>query len=200
VLARVADDRSHVVSEPDEGLYDALNKGLARTSGEVVGLLHSDDLYAAPDVLACVMEAFADPGVDAVYGDLKYVAKDDPGRTIRTWRSRPFSPALLRRGWMPPHPTVFLRRRVIEKCGLFDTRFRISADYDAMLRYFSSPGFKAVHLRKTFVLMRTGGASNGSLKQIVRKTREDSLALKANGQGTITTLAIKNFRKLSQYL
>lgn len=98
VLGRLSDERTRLVSGRDSGIYDALNRGLARTTGEVVGLLHSDDLYAAPDILAHVAAAFADPAVDAVYGDLVYVARNDPSRVIRTWRSRPFAPALLRRG------------------------------------------------------------------------------------------------------
>lgn len=199
VLGRLADERTRLVSGRDSGIYDALNRGLARTTGEVVGLLHSDDLYAAPDILARVAAAFADPAVDAVYGDLVYVARNDPSRVIRTWRSRPFTPALLRRGWMPPHPTLFLRRRVLDRHGAFDTSFRIAADFDAVLRYFGQPGFRAVHIPEIFVRMRLGGESNRSLERILRKSREDYRALRTNRAGGLGALFIKNASKVGQF-
>ncbi|EYD75072.1 Glycosyl transferase, family 2 [Rubellimicrobium mesophilum DSM 19309] len=199
VLQGLADDRTRLVSERDAGLYDAINRGLARTTGDVVGLLHSDDLYAAPDILSSVAKAFEDPEVDAVYGDLLYVSRADTSKVIRTWRSQPFRPALLRRGWMPPHPTLFLRRRVLDRLGAFDTSYRIAADYDAVLRYFGQPGFRAVHLPKTFVHMRVGGESNRSLGRILRKSREDFRALRRNGVGGLPTLVAKNASKIGQF-
>lgn len=200
ILRRLDDGRMRLESGPDGGIYDALNRGLARTRGEVVGLLHSDDLFAAPDILSDVAGAFADPRVDAAYGDLLYVARDDPSRVIRTWRSRPFDPSLLGQGWMPPHPTLFLRRRVIERHGLFDTSYRIAADYDAVLRYFRQPGFTAVHLPRVLVRMRMGGESNRSLERILRKSREDHRALRANGVGGLAALLRKNTSKIGQFL
>lgn len=199
VLAGHADHRTRLVTGRDSGLYDAINRGLARTTGEVVGLLHSDDLYAAPDILSSVAAAFEDPGVDAVYGDLLYVSRTDTSRVIRTWRSQGFRPALLRRGWMPPHPTLFLRRRVLDRLGAFDTSYRIAADYDAVLRYFGQPGFRAVHLPKTFVHMRVGGESNRSLERILRKSREDYRALRSNRVGGLPTLLAKNASKIGQF-
>ena len=126
-----------LVSEPDQGIYYALNKGLARASGEVVGVLHADDVYGDAEVLARIAAAFADPTVMAVYGDLEYVSQGDPTRVVRHWRAGPFDPARLRRGWMPPHPTLYLRRSVYERLGGFDTRYRIAADDDLMLRVLS---------------------------------------------------------------
>lgn len=198
-LAGLSDHRTRLVTGRDGGLYDAINRGFARATGEVIGLLHSDDLYAAPDILGLVAEAFADPAVDAVYGDLLYVARADAARVIRTWRSGPFRPAMLRRGWMPPHPTLFLRRRVVESLGAFDTRYRIAADYDAVLRWFGQPGFRAVHVPRVFVRMRVGGESNRSLAQIARKSREDYRALKANRVGGLGALLAKNASKLPQF-
>ena len=200
VLAGLGDHRSRLETGRDAGLYDAINRGFARATGEVIGLLHSDDLYAAPDILALVAQAFEDPGVDAVYGDLLYVARNDPSRVIRTWRSGPFRPGMLRRGWMPPHPTLFLRRRVVESLGTFDTRYRIAADYDAILRWFGQPGFRAVHVPRVFVRMRLGGESNRSLAQMARKSREDYRALRANRVGGLGTLLAKNLSKLPQFL
>jgi glycosyltransferase len=189
-----------LVSEPDEGIYSGLNKGLARARGEAVGLLHGDDVYADAEVLARVAEAFADPAVEAVYGDLVYVAKDDLGRVIRYWRAGEFQRARLRRGWMPPHPTLFLRRAVYERFGLFDTRYRIAADYDLMLRVLSQLSGRVVYLPQVLVRMRVGGASNRSLRQVVRKSWEDYRALRANRVGGLGALAWKNLSKLPQFV
>lgn len=200
ILQELADHRTWIESGRDAGLYDALNRGIARTKGEVIGLLHSDDLYASAEVLSDVAKAFADPRVDAVYGNLLYVSRNDPSRVIRTWRSRPFDPSLLQRGWMPPHPTLFLRRRVLERNGVFDTSYRIAADYDTILRYFQVPGFTAVHLPKVFVRMRVGGESNRSFGRILRKSREDYRALRSNGIGGMRVLLRKNLSKVGQFL
>jgi len=188
------------VSEPDRGIYDALNKGIARASGDVVGFLHADDVYASPDVLARVAEAFADPSVAAVHGDLQYVRKDDTARVVRHWRSSPFSPDRLRRGWMPPHPTLYVRREWYERIGGFDTRYRIAADYHSILRLFSQPGFRSAYVPEVFVKMRLGGASNRSLRNIVRKSREDLEALRRTGVGGVGTLTWKNLGKIGQFL
>jgi glycosyltransferase len=200
VIRSCADPRAVIVSERDEGIYDALNKGLARARGEVVGVLHSDDVFAGPDVLACVALAFADPRIDAVYGDLDYVRRDDPHRIVRKWRSGPFTPENLHLGWMPPHPALFLRRDVIDRLGGYDTSLRIAGDYDAILRYFSSDGFQASYVPKVLVRMRLGGESNGSFGRVLRKSKEDYRAIRRNGVGGLHTLAFKNLRKVGQFL
>ena len=186
-------------SEPDKGIYDALNKGLARASGDVIGLMHSDDYFADDEVLASVAAAFADPAVDAVYGDLDYVAKADTSRIVRRWRSGAYSPARLAHGWMPPHPTLFLRRSVIERWGGFDTQFRIAADYDAILRYFGQGRIRPAYIPRVLVKMRLGGESNRSLGRIWLKTREDFSALKRNGVGGLGALVWKNVGKVGQF-
>lgn len=188
-----------VVSEPDGGIYDALNKGLALARGEVVGLLHADDLYADAEVLARVAAAFADPAVEAVYGDLLYVAKDDTARVVRHWRAGEFRPERLRRGWMPPHPTLYLRRAVYERFGGFDLQYRIAADYDFMLRVLSRLTGRVVYIPEVLVRMRVGGASNRSVRHIVRKSWEDYRALRANRLGGIGALAWKNLSKVPQF-
>lgn len=195
-----ADDRTHVHSEADGGLYDAINRGIERARGEVIGLMHSDDAFAAPDILSDVAAAFADPEVDAVYGDLDYVAAQDTGRVIRRWRSGEFTRKRLEAGWMPPHPTLYLRRRVLDRHGLYDPGYRIAADYDAVLRWFGQPGFRAVYIPRVFVKMRVGGASNASLGRILRKSREDYRALRRNRVGGIGALARKNVSKLTQFI
>ena len=189
-----------LVSEPDKGIYDALNKGIARATGDVIGLMHSDDLYADERVLADVASAFSDPTVDAVYGDLDYVAQGDTSKVIRRWRSGEYAPALLSRGWMPPHPTLYVRRQVIEKWGAFDTSFRIAADYDAILRYFGQGKVRSAYVPRVMVKMRVGGESNRSMDRILRKSREDYRALKKNSAGGIATLVWKNVSKIGQLL
>lgn len=199
LLAARADPRRLVVSERDGGIYDALNRALARATGDVVGLLHSDDFLAHPDVLTHVTRRFADTGADAVYGDLDYVSAADPARVIRHWTSGEYSPARLRRGWMPPHPALFLRREVIERFGGYDTRYRIAADYDSILRYFGRGGISAAYLPEVLVKMRVGGESNRSVGRILRKSREDYRALRENGVGGVGALAWKNLSKVPQF-
>lgn len=200
VVRSLAGPRTRIFSEPDKGIYDALNKGVARAEGDILGFLHSDDVFASGDVLDRVAEAFADPAVDAVYGDLDYVAADDVARIVRRWRSGDYTPDRLAWGWMPPHPALYLRRGVFEAQGAFDTDFRIAADYESILRHFRSPGFRAVYVPQVFVKMRLGGESNGSLKRILRKSREDLRAMRMHRVGGLGTLVMKNARKVGQFL
>jgi len=188
-----------LVSEPDRGIYDALNKGVGLTTGEVVGLVHSDDFLAHEGVLGLVAEAFADPDVDAVYGDLDYVSVSDTTRIVRRWRAGEFSPRKLRWGWMPPHPTLFVRRSIFEKLGSYDTSYRIAADYDAILRWFGREGMGVAYIPEVLVKMRVGGESNRSLRNILRKSREDLRALRVNGMGGFGALAFKNLRKIPHF-
>lgn len=188
-----------VISEPDKGTYDALNKGLAHVTGEVVGVLHADDVFADTEVLSHVAAAFEDPRVEAIYGDLVYVARNDVSRVIRYWRSGQFMPCQLNWGWMPPHPTLYLRRSVYERFGGFDTRYMIAADYDFMLRVLTQLSGMVVYLPQVLVRMRLGGVSNRSLRTVLQKSREDFRALKANGVGGVGALAWKNLAKLPQF-
>ncbi|SDX83621.1 glycosyltransferase family 2 protein [Citreimonas salinaria] len=189
-----------VQSQPDAGIYDGINRGIARTSGEVVGLMHSDDLFAHRSVLSWVAEALADPDIDGVYGDLDYVAAEDTARVIRRWRSGEYSQRKLRQGWMPPHPTLYLRRGVFDRLGLYDTSYRIAADYDAMLRYLVRGNLRLAYVPRVFVNMRMGGESNRSVAKMIQKSREDYRAIRTHGVGGVGTLALKNFGKLRQFL
>jgi glycosyltransferase involved in cell wall biosynthesis len=188
-----------LVSENDSGIYDALNKGLALATGDVIGLMHSDDIYTDNGVLADVAAAFADPAIDAVYGDLDYVSREDTGRIIRRWRSGEYSPARLAEGWMPPHPTLYLRRSVIERWGGFDEDFRIAADYDVILRYFGRGRIRPAYVPRVLVKMRVGGESNRSIGRMLRKSREDFRALRRNDIGGFRTLFRKNLSKIGQF-
>ncbi len=189
-----------LVSEPDRGIYDALNKGIRRASGDVVGFLHADDLFESPDALACVAEAFSDPAIDAVYGDLVYVREHDPSQVVRYWRAGAFVPGCLARGWMPPHPTFYVRRSVYERLGLFDTRFRIAADYESILRFLGIGGVRPRYLPQVLVRMRLGGVSNRSLRSMARKSREDYAAMQLHGIGGLQALVRKNLIKLPQFV
>lgn len=176
-------------SAADGGIYDAINKGIARASGDVIGLLHSDDELAGPQVLSKVARAFEVPSVMAVYGDLQYVAADGSGRVLRHWTAGGFSAQKLRRGWMAPHPTLYMRRSVFADQGSYDTSYRIAADYEAMLRWFGRGGISPVYIPQVLVRMRAGGVSNRSLRQIITKSREDLRALRSTGTGGIGALA-----------
>lgn len=189
-----------LVSEPDGGIYDALNKGILLASGDIIGVLHSDDFFAHGQVIEKVAAAFSDPGILAVYGDLDYVSAANQHKIVRHWRSSDFNPGKLRRGWMPPHPTLFLRREVFERHGLYDQSYRIAADYEAVLRYFGREDLRPVYIPEVLVKMRLGGESNRSLGRILRKSREDYRALKTNRIGGIGALAWKNFSKVPQFV
>ena len=189
-------------SEPDKGIYDALNKGVLLATGDVVGFLHADDLYASNDVLLKVAKVFEDPAVCAVYGDLEYVSQDDINKVIRRWKSKPFNQRDLVWGWMPAHPTLYVRREWYARIGGFDMSYKISADYLSILQLFSQPGFKAVYVPEVFVKMRMGGASNKSMKALVRKTKEDWRALRSCGfsfAGATRAIAWKNLSKVGQF-
>lgn len=200
LLEAATDPRKRLISEPDGGIYDALNRAVARATGEIIGLLHSDDFFAHDHVLAQVSRRFEETGADAVYGDLDYVSASDPQRVVRHWRAGEYHPGLLARGWMPPHPALFLRRSVFERWGGYDTSFQIAADYDAMLRYLCNGELKLAYLPQVLVKMRTGGVSNRSLGRILQKSREDYRALRINAVGGIGALLYKNVRKLPQFL
>ena len=191
-------DDAIILSELDNGIYHALNKGLFIATGEVVGFLHSDDFFVDSNVLSDVMSIFSDPYIDAVYGDLEYVDKVDITKVIRFWCAGPYSYSSLARGWMPPHPTLFIRRAVIEKWGGFDENFQIAADYDAILRYFYQGKIRPKYIPRVLVRMRLGGVSNQSLRKIFQKSIEDFRAIQLNGLGGLLTLMCKNFRKIKQ--
>jgi glycosyltransferase involved in cell wall biosynthesis len=178
-LERLDDSRINLESKKDNGIYDALNKAVNRTTGEVIGLLHSDDLYPNTQVLTQVATAF-EKGVDGVYGDLNYVMEHDIKNVLRLWKSCTFDPALLHKGWMPPHPTLFLRKAIYEQVGEFDTQFKIAADYDFILRVFAKPEYTYTYLPRTLMLMRQGGASS-KLSNLLAKSKEDLRVMRKNG-------------------
>lgn len=187
-----------LISEKDFGIYDALNKGVQLASGDVIGFVHSDDFLEFNDIINDIVSMTKSENLDGVYGDLQYVDKSNTQEIIRSWKSCDFKPRLLKQGWMPPHPTLFLKREVYEKHGLFDLSYRISADYDFLLRIFKDPELKFGYLPKVITKMRVGGVSNQSLKNIIKKSKEDYRAIRINNIGNFLTLVRKNFTKIKQ--
>lgn len=192
-------DRMVLISEADKGIYDALNKGIRAASGDVVGFVHADDFLAHPNALARVAEAFANPEVNGVHADLDYVSQSDATKVIRAWRTGTYSSQRLRRGWMPAHPTLYLRKSVYGALGGYDTALKIAADYDFILRYFSSGTARTVHIPEVLYKMRLGGVSNRNLAKVMQKMKEDYRAISRNHVGGLGTLAIKNLSKLGQF-
>jgi glycosyltransferase involved in cell wall biosynthesis len=169
-----------LISEPDKGIYDAMNKGLAQATGEVVGFLNSDDFYADSAVLAKIANAFQDPAVDACYADLVYVTQDN-SRVVRYWKSKPFAKGDFAKGWCPAHPTFYVRKSVIERLGLFDPSYKMGVDVEFMMRYLECGQIRAVYIPHVLVRMRLGGASNQSWKNILLQNKEIFAALRKNG-------------------
>jgi glycosyltransferase len=195
-----SDEINRIISEPDKGIFDALNKGIKIASGEVIAFLHADDFYSNPQVIEQVMLKFETTGVDSVYGDLQYVSKNNPEKIIRNWKAGEYSPKKLLNGWMPPHPAFFVKRKCYSAFGIFNTDYHISADYDIILRFFGKCKITSAYIPDVLVKMRVGGTSNRSIKNIIRKSAEDLKAIKQNGTGNFSTLILKNFRKIGQFL
>ena len=190
-----------VVSEKDKGIYDAMNKGIGLATGDIIGILNSDDIYVDHTVLSAVAQAFADPEVMTVYADLQYIDAGDINRIRRTWVAGPFKKKNFYYGWMPPHPTFFVRKEVYRQAGLFSTDLRSAADYELMLRILLKYGFSVRYLPRVIVKMRMGGMSNASLNNRLRANREDRLAWKLNGlKPNFFTLYLKPLRKIHQFI
>jgi glycosyltransferase involved in cell wall biosynthesis len=205
-----------VLSEPDRGIYDAMNKGINLASSDIVGILNADDFYAHKGVLQKIARVFENPTVDACYGDLLYVKELDGGRKAqnagffrdqgsrfkihRYWKAGAFDPKKFYFGWMPPHPTFFVRRSAYEKFGLFNLDLGSSADYELMLRFLLKNGLKTAYIPEIVVKMRVGGVSNASLSNRLRANRMDRKAWDVNGLRPYPwTLFMKPLRKIPQW-
>ncbi|HBC6877055.1 TPA: glycosyltransferase [Escherichia coli] len=191
---------SKIICEPDHGIYDALNKGIQAASGDVIGFLHSDDLLAYDDVIADIAKTFESTGCDAIYDDLEYVAQNDTTKRIRLWESGSFSRFKMTVGWMPPHPSFYMKRECYSQFGCFSLDYRISADYDSLLRYILKQRISIEYLPKVLVKMRVGGISNRSVSSMVKKSMEDIRVMKQNGIIWPIALVYKNISKLPQFI
>lgn len=183
-LGVVAAEGPHIVkiiSEKDKGIYDAMNKGIALASGEIIGFINADDFYASSDVLVKVAAVFNDPNVDACYGDLCYVKQDDTDTLVRYWKSSDFHSGAFESGWCPPHPTFFVRREVYQRFGGFDLSYKIAADMELMMRFLEIYKIHAKYIPDVLVKMRMGGTTNKNLSNIFRQNKEILRALQSHG-------------------
>jgi len=189
-----------VLSEPDTGIYEAMNKGISKASGEVIGILNSDDFYADSTILSTINKTLEDTGIDSCYGDLVYVDQSKITKLIRHWKSCSYNDKLFYKGWMPPHPTFFVRKRIYEKYGLYRLDFGTAADYELMLRFLLKYGISTQYIPQVLVKMRSGGKSNVSLKNRIMANINDRKAWQINNlKPKPWTLYLKPLSKIIQY-
>jgi glycosyltransferase involved in cell wall biosynthesis len=201
VIERYRGTLGQIVSEPDRGIYDGMNKGLAMATGDVVGFLNADDMYADDRVLADVACCFQEPEVEAVYGDLVYVNSTEPHRVVRYWRSGEFRPGRFKSGWMPAHPTFFVRRRLYEQFGGFDLSFRLQSDFDLTMRLLEVHRIRAVYLPRVLVRMRLGGATNRSVANVIKGNIEAYRACRKNAVRVSPLFIVKKvLSRLPQFI
>lgn len=188
------------ISEPDHGVYDAMNKGIRAASGDIIAILNSDDFYIHSHVLAQIATTFQESGADSVYGDLQYVDQHNPHKVIRHWESGAFQRRSFLAGWMPPHPAFFVKRAIYQRHGLFNLSLKSSADYELMLRFLYKHRVSAAYVPDVLVRMRVGGLSNATWRSRLRANREDQAAWKINGiKPRFYTTILKPLRKLRQF-
>lgn len=200
IIEKYKESISKLVSEQDDGLYDALNKGIEMATGEIIGILHSDDFYIDNKVIEKYVALFQKTDADAVYSDLYYVDKSDTHKIIRQWKSGEYSETSFLNGWMPPHPTFFVRKNTYTQFGKFNTQFKSAADYELMLRFIQKHKIKIAYLPEYTIKMRVGGKSNVSIQNRVNANMEDRKAWKINGlKPRFYTLYLKPLRKLIQF-
>ncbi|MEY0234828.1 glycosyltransferase family 2 protein [Providencia manganoxydans] len=178
IIKKYSTKVSKIISEPDKGIYDALNKGIEVSTGDIIGFLHSDDILAYPTAIEDLVNTLMNEQSQAIYADLEYVSKENTSNVVRRWISGNYKHSNLKKGWMPPHPTFFMKRNLYKQYGSFDLNFKISADYDSLLRYLWLNNISVSYLPKVVTKMRVGGESNRSFLNILKKTKEDILALR----------------------
>lgn len=181
------------ISEPDKGIYDAMNKGIRMATGDIVGIINSDDFYHRTDVLSRVAEAFEELGVQAVYGDVRFVHPGDLDKTIRYYSSKVFSPKLFRYGFMPAHPTFFTYKKYFEEFGYYKTDYKIAADYELLVRFLYVHKLQAKYLPLDFMKMRTGGVSTASVRSNILLNKEIVRACRENGLWTCFPLLLMKY-------
>ncbi len=175
------DGRLKIISEKDDGLYDAMNRGIGHAAGDVVGILNSDDFYDADDVLEKINEAFVENDIDCVYGNLVYVERGNTDNVVRRWQGSPYKEGAFARGWHPAHPTFYVKRECLSLYGAFDISFAVSADFELMLRLLEKYHLRSKYMPVCMVRMREGGVSNGSLSNIIKGNKNIMRAFRKNG-------------------
>jgi glycosyltransferase involved in cell wall biosynthesis len=201
IVNRYKNNISKIISEKDHGLYDALNKGIDLATGDIIGIIHSDDFYTSNEVIQKVVQTFENNNADAVYGNLYYVDKDNTNKIKRKWHSGKYKEGAFLNGWMPPHPAFFLKKEMYDKFGKYNTTFKSAGDYELMLRMIHKHKIKLAYLDEFIVKMRTGGVSNVTIKNRVDANLDDRRAWEINGlKPRFYTLTIKPLRKIFQFL
>lgn len=201
IIKRYEPSIAYWISEKDNGMYDAINKGMQIATGDVIGTLNSDDMLASRDVIGSIVNSFAHNNAEAVYGDILYVRQTNVQKIIRVWRGGEYNPKKFKFGWMPAHPSFYIRKKLIEGCGYYETQFYTSADYEFMTRYLYSHKVNAFYIPELIVKMRTGGMSNRNIIQRLRANRRDYLAMKKNNiPFALFASILKPLRKLHQYI
>lgn len=202
IIQRFGDRIDIVISEPDKGIYDAMNKGVSAASGELIGILNSDDYYADNAVITDIVKTFsASQDADAIYADLVYVSRDRPEEIKRYWSAGHYKRERFIKGWMPPHPTFFVRKSCYDRYGLYSLELRSAADYELMLRFLYKHGVACAYLPRVITHMRLGGESNITLRNRIRANKEDRRAWRMNDlQPAWYTLTVKPISKLGQFV
>lgn len=189
--------RLRYISEPDNGLYDAMNKGIWMATGDVVGILNSDDFYTSDDALQTIADAFRSNDIDATYGDIHFVNDDDLTKMVRYYSSAVFKRAFMRFGLMPAHPSFYCKKSVYDKYGSFDTSYKVAADFENLLRLIFVNRIKTLYIPKDFVTMRTGGTSTAGLNSRKLIMRDHLRAMKQNGVcSNFFLLSLRYFYKI----
>lgn len=201
IIGKYRDKIAKFVSEPDRGIYDAMNKGIKLAAGEIVGILNSDDFYADENAVKKIVEAIEKEKADICWGDLVYVVKNNTDKVVRFWKSSEYQEKKFRQGWHPPHPSFFVKKQVYEKCGVFNLDFKIAADYELMLRFLEKCGVKPCYIPQVLVKMRTGGKSNFmNVFTVIKANLESYQAWKANGlKGGCLAVFLKPLSKIKQF-
>lgn len=200
ILAKYRQRIAVLISEKDEGIYDAMNKGIAVASGEVIGMLNADDYYAYDNAVKDLVAAFDNPDCEIAYGNICYVKKNDTNHVLRKWVSKPFNRTSMKWGWMPAHPTFYARKTLFETYGKYNLNFYSAADYELMLRFLYLKKIKSIWVDKILVIMRAGGVSNRTVKNRLTASYNDYKAMKSNQvEFPALKIFVKPLRKLGQY-
>lgn len=201
IVKRYQSSIAQFISEPDKGIYDGMNKGLKMATGDLIGILNSDDIYEDSKVISDVVHLMESSQSLAAYADLVYVDRLDTSKVTRYWKSGSYKKGAFRKGWMPPHPTFFVRKSVYDRYGYFNLHLKSAADYEIMLRFIHKHGIEPAYLPRVITRMRAGGQSNLSLKNRIKANREDREAWRINGlKPGIFTLIRKPLSKIFQFM
>jgi len=197
IIRSYGDKISKFVSESDKGIYEGMNKGLKEATGDIIGILNSDDFYANEQIIENIVKIMEESSVDSCYGDILYVDRSNLDKIVRVWKAGNFDRTKFRYGWMPPHPSFFCKRVIFEKYGYMNTDFPLAADYELMLRFLYKYNVSTVYIPEVIVKMRAGGTSRIG-KYTIGAIRENYLAWKVNGLNYPVTMLFKPFSKIGQ--